>query len=183
MRPYTEFAGSPTEPTPLLGLRISGGLLVAFGCLWGFYGASFAIIQGVVSLRARKADILSPSGIRWFATPILSVIVMSAFTWLCMRAGKALYDERRWGAYIAMAFGLLLLLFSGDFIYDLYHPEQLGPEGGFFNTVLAFHTAPGNLVVCLPQSPACQSPVGKQHPLSLDVFKPTGRSLPEFQSR
>ena len=138
MRPYTEFAGSPTEPTPLLGLRISGGLLVAFGCLWGFCGASFAIIQGVVSLRGRKADILSPSGIRWFATPILSVIIMSAFTWLCMRAGKALYDERRWGAYVAMAFGLLLLLFSGDFIYDLYHPEQLGPEGGFLILFLPF---------------------------------------------
>jgi hypothetical protein len=134
MRPYTEFAGSPTEPTPLLGLRISGGLLVAFGCLWGFYGASFAIIQGVVSLRARKADILSPSGIRWFATPILSVIVMSAFTWLCMRAGKALYDERRW----ELTFGLLLLLFSGDFIYDLYHPEKLGPEGGFLILFLPF---------------------------------------------
>ncbi len=179
MRPYTEFAGSPTEPTPLLGLRISGGLLVAFGCLWGFYGASFAIIQGVVSLRARKADILSPSGIRWFATPILSVIVMSAFTWLCMRAGKALYDERRWGAYIWFAASAL----QRGLHLRLVPPGAAGSRGRLFNTVLAFHTAPGNLVVCLPQSPVCQSPVGKQHPLSLDVFKPTGRSLPEFQSR
>jgi len=37
-----------------------------------------------------------------------------------------------------LTFGLLLLLFSGDFIYDLYHPEQLGPEGGFLILFLPF---------------------------------------------
>jgi len=30
-----------------------------------------------------------------------------------------------------LTFGLLLLLFSGDFIYDLYHPEQL--DGAFLS--------------------------------------------------
>ena len=37
-----------------------------------------------------------------------------------------------------LTFGLLLLLFSGDFIYDLCHPEQLGPEGGFLILFLPF---------------------------------------------
>jgi hypothetical protein len=62
---------------------------------------------------------------------LLAVIIMTALTWLCVRAAAALRDARRWGAYVAMAFGLLLLLFSASFIYDMYHPERQGPDDYF----------------------------------------------------
>jgi hypothetical protein len=42
-----------------------------------------------------------------------------------------LRDARRWGAYVAMAFGLLLLLFTASFIYDMYYPERQGPDDYF----------------------------------------------------
>jgi hypothetical protein len=138
MDPNAEFPGKAAEHTSLLGLKVSAGLLVALGCLWGLYAVFFAVIFGVTGVRAWKGHVYSPSNTRWFATSILIVIIMGALTWLCIRAAKALYDSRRWGAYVAMAFGLLLLLFSGAFVYDMYHPERQGPDDYFRILFLPF---------------------------------------------
>jgi hypothetical protein len=131
-----KFAQDFGKSTALSGLRISGGLLIVYGFLFGFLVASFVLLTFVASLRARRGEILSPANFRLSATVIVILVIMSAFTWLCVRAGKALYAEQRWGAYVAMSFGLLLLLFSGDFIYDLYRAVPVSSDEGFLVLVL-----------------------------------------------
>jgi hypothetical protein len=137
MHPNAQFPGKAVDET-LLGLKVSAGLLAAFGCLSGFYGVLFGVVLGVTEVRAWRGHIYSPSNLRWFATSILIVIFTSALTWLCIRGAKALYESRRWGAYVAMVLGLLLLLFSGDFVYDMYHPERQGPDDYFGILFLPF---------------------------------------------
>jgi hypothetical protein len=122
---------SANERTSLLGVRVSAGLLVALGCLWGFYALFFIAILGITGVRTWKSPASTPDNPRRFATLLVAVITMTALTWLCVRAAAALRDARRWGAYVAMAFGLMLLLFSASFIYDMYHPERQGPDEYF----------------------------------------------------
>lgn len=131
------FAGHATEENDLLGLKFSAGLLVALGCLWGLYAVFFTVILGVAGVRAWEGQPHSPNA-RWLMTSFLIAIITSALTWLCIRAAQALREARRWGAYVAMAFGLLLLLFTGDFIYDMYHPERQSPDEGFGIFVVPF---------------------------------------------
>jgi hypothetical protein len=120
-----------TERTDLLGLKVSAGLLVALGCLWGLYAMFFAALLAVTGVRAWKGHVYSPSNLRWLGTSLLLVLIMAALTLLCIRAAKALRNARRWGAYVAISFGLMLLLFSGAFVYDMYHPERQGPDDYF----------------------------------------------------
>jgi hypothetical protein len=122
---------SANERRSLLGVRVSAGLLVALGCLWGFYALFFIVILGITGVRAWKSHASAPDGLRRLATLLLVVIIMTALTWLCVKAAAALRDVRRWGAYVAMAFGLLLLLFTASFIYDMYHPARQGPDDYF----------------------------------------------------
>ena len=82
----------------------------------------------MAGVRAWESHTSTPDNPRWFATLLLVVIIMTALTWLCLRAAAALHDGRRWGAYVAMAFGVLLLLFTASFIYDIYRPERHGPD-------------------------------------------------------
>ena len=49
----------------------------------------------------------------------------------------------RWGAYVAMAFGLLLLLFTGVIVYDMYHPEKQSADEYFLILIVPFTTAVG----------------------------------------
>jgi hypothetical protein len=126
------------EETPLLGLRISAGLLVALGCLWGFYAIFSAVILGLAGVRAWKGNVYSPGNLRLFATLLLTVIILTALAWISFRAAAALRDGSRWGGYVAMAFGLLLLLFTGGFVYDIYHPERQGPDDYFGILIVPF---------------------------------------------
>jgi hypothetical protein len=127
-----------TEETPLLGLRISAGLLVALGCLWGFYAIFSAVILGLTGVRAWKGNVYSPGNLRLFASLLLTVIILTTLTWISFRAAAALRDGSRWGAYVAMAFGSLLLLFTGSFVYDIYHPERQGPDDYFGILIVPF---------------------------------------------
>ena len=131
MKVDAEIRDSTNERTSLLGVRVSAGLLVALGCLWGFYALFFVAILGITGVRAWKSHASSLDNPRRFATLLLVVIIMTALTWLCVRAAAALRDARQWGAYVAMAFGLLLLLFTASFIYHMYHPERQGPDEYF----------------------------------------------------
>jgi hypothetical protein len=122
---------STTEQTSLLGLRVSAGLLVLLGCLWGFYALLFSVFFAVTGVRGWKGHFASPNSPRSLLTELFVVIIMSSLTWLCLKAAVALRDARRWAAYIAIAFGLLLLLFTASFVYDMYHPERQGPDEYF----------------------------------------------------
>ncbi len=114
-----------TEEPPLLGLRISAGLLVALGCLWAFYAVFSAVALGLTGERAWKGNAHSSGNLRYL---LLTVMILTALTWISFRAAAVLRNGYRWGAYVAMAFGLLLLLFTGSFVYDIYHPERQGPD-------------------------------------------------------
>jgi uncharacterized membrane protein YhaH (DUF805 family) len=122
---------SANERTGLLGVRVSAGLLVALGCLWGLYALFSIVLLGITGVRAWKSHASAPGDLHRFAALLLVVVIMTGLTWLCVRAAAALLDARRWGAYVAMAFGLLLLLFSVSFIYDMYHPERQSPDAYF----------------------------------------------------
>lgn len=128
---YAEIPELTNERASLLGVRVSAVLLVALGCLWGFYAIFFVVILGMTGVRAwegRAHDVGNFVGpLHYFFV----VVVMTALTWLCLRAAAALRDARRWGAYVAMASGLLLLLFTVSFTYDIYHPERQGPNDYF----------------------------------------------------
>jgi hypothetical protein len=113
-------------------------LLVALGCLWGFYAIFSAVILGLTGVRAWKGNVYSPGNLRLFASLLLTVIILTALTWISFRAAAALRDGSRWGAYVAMAFGLLLLLFTGSFVYDIYHPERQGPDDYFGILIVPF---------------------------------------------
>jgi magnesium-transporting ATPase (P-type) len=135
---------SAKERTNLLGIRISVGLLIALGCLWGFFALFFVGIFGMSGVRSWKDHLFTPDNLRWFAILLLAIAVTTALAWLCFRAAAALRNTRQWAAYVAMAFGMLLLLFTVSFIYDLYHPERQSPDEYF---VILF--APFSLLVGL----------------------------------
>jgi hypothetical protein len=120
-----------TDESDLPGLKFSAGLLVALGCLWGLYAVLFASMLVIAGVRALQGGVHTGSDVRFLLTSILIVAITSAFTWLCIRAARALRQARRWGAYVAMAFGLLLLLFAGDIIYDMYYPHLQVPDEGY----------------------------------------------------
>jgi len=138
MDPNARFAGEGTEESDLPGLKFSAGLLGALGCLWGLYAVLFVAMSVVAGVRAWEGRLRGPSDAHFLLTSILIVIITSALTWLCIRAARALREARRWGAYVAIAFGLLLLLFTGDFIYDMYHPERQSPDEAFGILVVPF---------------------------------------------
>jgi hypothetical protein len=136
-------AESSAQSEPLKGLQFSAGLLVALGCLWGIYAVFFAAILTVTGVRVLKADVNTSSSPRSLATSLAVVVVMIALTWLCMTAAAALRSARRWGAYVAMAFGSLLLLFTGTLVYDICHPNRMGPDEGFLILIIPFTLAIG----------------------------------------
>lgn len=112
------FQNVPKE-SDLQGIGISAGLLFGLGCLWGFYAVFFALLE-----------IAGPRHTRWSVKPMLTIVLIGLLSWLCIRAARALRETRQWGAYVAIVFGILLLLFVGRIINDMYHPErQVNDEG------------------------------------------------------
>ncbi len=76
-------------------------------------------------------------------TLLMVVAVTAAITYLCFRAAAALRNARRWAAYVATGFGLLLLLLSADFFYDWFHPERQSPDEFFGILIVPFCVAVG----------------------------------------
>jgi hypothetical protein len=137
MHPNARFTYKKADET-LLGLKVSAGLLAAFGCLLGFYGVVCGVVLGVTGIGSWRGHAYSSSNLRWLAASILIVLFTASLTWLCIRGAKALYESRRWGAYVAMILGLLLLLVSGDFVYETYHLERQSPDDYFGIVFLPF---------------------------------------------
>jgi hypothetical protein len=74
---------------------------------------------------------------------LIVVAATAALTYLCFRAAAALRNAQRWAAYVATGFGLLLLLFSGDFFYDWFHPDRQSPDEYFGIFIVPFCIAAG----------------------------------------
>jgi multisubunit Na+/H+ antiporter MnhB subunit len=115
-----------SDRTDLFGLRISAGLLAALGCLFALYALLFGFV--LFPFWQRRTQALDKRDLFFF---LLSFAIAAALTYLCFRAAAALRNARRWAAYVAIGFGLLLLFFSADIVHDWFHPDphQLPDEG------------------------------------------------------
>jgi hypothetical protein len=127
----------------LVGLRISAVLLVLLGGLFGFYVLFFTLLLGVNVFRHLQGYVPASEEPHWFLGLFIAVCTTSALAYLCIRAAKGLRDAQGWAAYVATGFGLLLLLFSGTFIYDVFHPERQGPDEYFLILFVPFCIAIG----------------------------------------
>jgi hypothetical protein len=117
-------------PEKSVGLRISAGLLAGVGCVFALYPVVFAVMLIVlaVQLLTGRAPVFRPES--WLLM-LVGMCVTAPITYLIFHAASALRERRRWAAYLAMLFGVLFLLMSGEFVYDLYHPERASPDEGF----------------------------------------------------
>jgi hypothetical protein len=127
----------------LIGLRISAGLLIAMGCLIGLYVPFFVLMLGVSVVRHLHGHPPATDKPNWFLNVSIAICTASALTYLCFRAAAGLYNARRWAAYVAIGFGLLLLWVSGMFIYDWFHPERQGPDEYFGILIVPIFVALG----------------------------------------
>jgi hypothetical protein len=122
------------DQTSLFGLKISSGLLAALGCLFALY----ALLFGLVLFRfwQRRAQTLDKRDLFFF---LLSFAITTALTYLCFRAAAALRNARRWAAYVAIGFGLLLLFLSADILHDWFHPDPHPfPDEGYGIVLVPF---------------------------------------------
>ncbi len=111
----------------MAGIRMSAGLLLGLGCLWGFYAVFFIVLE-----------VAGPRNARWSMRSVFTECGLILLCWLCVQAAKALRKTRRWGAYVAIAFGVLLLLFAGSIINDMYHPERQVNDEGYVLLLVPF---------------------------------------------
>jgi hypothetical protein len=122
---------APEEDEPeLVGLRISAGLLAGVGCIFAIYPLGFAVLLIVLAIQVLtgQASIFRPQS--WLLM-LVGMCVSAAITYLLFYAASALGKRQLWAAYLAMLFGVMFLLLSGVFVYDLYHPERAGPDEGY----------------------------------------------------
>jgi heme/copper-type cytochrome/quinol oxidase subunit 4 len=127
-----------SKPEPPFGLRASAVMLIAFGCFLGLYVLVFVVLFVVSIVRASRVQEHSD-----IASSFLAFIVAASLTYLCFRAAAALRRSKRWAAYVAMGFGVLLLWLAGIFIYDWSHPERQGPDEYFGVFIVPFFLVAG----------------------------------------
>jgi len=125
-------------PADLVGLRISAGLLVVLGCIFGIYVLFFAIVLFVEALRHWRDHQFAFNQAASLLVQLIVIAVSAALTYLCFRAAAALRLAQRWAANVATGFGLMFLLFSGAFFYDCFHPEKQSNDEYFLILVVPF---------------------------------------------
>ena len=126
------------DRTSLVGLQISACLLVALGCIFGFYVLFFGGLLIVSVVRYWQGHLPASDKPSWLLSPLLVVAITTALTYLCLRAAAALHNAQRWGAHVATGFGLMLLSFSGIFFYDCFHPDRQSPDEYFVILIVPF---------------------------------------------
>jgi hypothetical protein len=131
------------DPVDRIGLRISAGLLVVLGAIFGFYVLFFAIVLFVEALRHWQGRQFAFNQVSSLLVQLIGVAVTAALTYLCFRAAAALRLARRWAANVAIGFGLMFLWSSGDFFYDWFHPEKQSADEYFGIFVVPFCIAIG----------------------------------------
>jgi hypothetical protein len=140
---FGEELNTNNDRTSLLGLRISAGLLAALGCLFALYVLLFSLLLGASVVRRWQGHLPASDKSSSFLTLLIVVATTAALTYLCFSAAAALRNAQRWAAYVATGFGLLLLLFSGDFFYDWFHPDRQSPDEYFGILIVPFCIAVG----------------------------------------
>jgi hypothetical protein len=116
------------DRTSPLGLRISAFLLAASGCLFALYALMSGALLSVFAVRGWQNHVPKLDKPSSLLILLMSLAINTALTYLCFRAAAALLNARRWAAYVATGFGLLLLLLSAQFFYDWFHPDRQSPD-------------------------------------------------------
>ena len=118
-------------------MRFSGGLLVALGCLLGFYVPFYLIMLCVFLVRRFHSHSGVPD--QHLTSLVLTILGAAALSYLCFQAAAALKRLRRWGAYVAIGWGVFLIYFGSRIIIDLFRPYQPGAVQGedFFEFLIA----------------------------------------------
>ena len=125
------------EKAGLVGLRISAGLLAGAGCVSAIFPIFFALLLIMFAVPLLTGGTPTLRSESWPQT-LAGMCVTAAITYSIFRAASALRNEKRWAAYVALLIGLIFLLFSLCFVSDIYHPDRLGPDGGFLIFLLPF---------------------------------------------
>ena len=89
------FAKRGTDESDLRGLKLSAGLLVALGTLWGLCALLSASMLVITVFRAFKERADNVSDARFLLTSALVILITSVLAWLCIRAAKALNEARQ----------------------------------------------------------------------------------------
>ena len=126
----------PQESKTLGGVRFSAVLLVLFGAFLGIYVPFYSfMLAAILYKRLHGVHFPDPS----ITSLVLTIAGAATLSFLCFRAGAALSHSRRWAAYVAIAWGLLLFCFGAQIMIDLFRPYQPGAVQGedFFEFLLA----------------------------------------------
>jgi hypothetical protein len=142
---FSDYNASITQndQQELLGLRISAVLLVLLGCHFGLFVSFFVLVFVDTVIRDLQGHVPASEMTHSFAGLLIAIGISSALTYLCFRAARDLREAQRWAAFVAMGFGLLSLLFSGSFVYDMFHPERQSPDEEFGLLFIPFFLAIG----------------------------------------
>jgi hypothetical protein len=114
----------------LNGVRVSAVLLTVLGCIIGMYPPFYMIFLGVIVFKLSHSHFIGPGQQHLLVTLPLVIFATAALSYLCFRAASALRRAHRWGAYVAIAFGLFLLWFGGEAMLDLFRPYPPGAVHG-----------------------------------------------------
>jgi amino acid transporter len=117
--------------------------IVVLGCFFALYVLFFGLLLGLSTVRHWQGHAPASEKPSWFLILLIGVATTAALTYLCFRAAPALNNAERWAAFVATGFGVLLLLFSGEFFYDWFHPERQSPDEDFGILIVPFCIAIG----------------------------------------
>lgn len=119
------------------GMVTSSVLLTALGALLGVYVPFYSFMLCVILIRHfSRHTLLSDEHL---PSLVATIFVAAALSFLCFRAGSHLKKARRWAAYVAVGWGILLIYFGIRIIIDLFRPYQPGGVQGedFFEFLIA----------------------------------------------
>jgi cytochrome c biogenesis protein CcdA len=111
-----------------IGVRLSAGFVIALACLFALYTVFYGVMFAAVLLRHGHASDEQQRTL--LASTVYAIAGTAVFSCLGFKAASALLRLRKWAAYVAMAEGLLLLVFGGRIIIDLFRPYQPGAVQG-----------------------------------------------------
>jgi hypothetical protein len=101
------------------------------GCCFGVCAlvlAGFCGVDAYLMWKGRQAEIAGWHLAGWM---LMATAVCVGATYLCIKAALALWEARRWAAYVAMFFGVLFLWLSEDFFRYLLHMQRTTVDDGY----------------------------------------------------
>lgn len=111
-------------------------MLLAVGILLGGQAAVFACLAAIEPGH-------SSVGRRTPAALLLAGLIFAALSYVCIRGAQALTIGWRSGANVGAFMALCLFAFSGDLVFDFFHPERQSADEYFLFILVPFFIALG----------------------------------------